>query len=319
LAVVLLKSVDSYLRSDRLPPTPRLFLLTNINLGIQIIAMLHLRGYLTLIRPLNCIVMGFTILVGAALTSLNGLSWLNLLFGALTSFTLTAAAMAINDYYDYDIDKINEPNRPIPSGAVSLRASLVVTGVLTALGFILAFLVTLYCLIFAVAAWAIMVAYSTFGKRSGLPGNFLVSACVAAPFLYGSLVAVNTIPLNVLLFASMAFLSNTGREISKGIVDIDGDRSYNIKTLAVVFGGKRAALAAAAFFVFAVCLSPIPLIYNLVSIWFVPFVLVTDVGLVYCSISLLRNSTRDNARKVKKLVLFLFIFGLLSFIAGMFR
>jgi geranylgeranylglycerol-phosphate geranylgeranyltransferase len=122
----------------------------------------------------------------------------------------------------------------------------------------------------------------------------------------------------VLLFASMAFLSNTGREISKGIVDIEGDRSYNIRTLAVSFGGKPAALAAAGFFISAVCLSPIHLIYNLVSIWFVPFVLVTDVGLVWCSFSLLRNSSRENARKVKKLVLFLFIFGLLSFIAGMF-
>jgi len=281
--------------------------------------MLNVRGYLTLIRPINCTVMSFAILVGAALTGISGLSWLHLLYGGLTSFTLTAAAMAVNDYYDYDIDKINEPKRPIPSGAVSLRASLVVTGVLTAVGFIFAYLVSLYCLIFAIAAWAIMVAYSTVGKRSGLPGNFLVSACVAAPFLYGSLVAVNTIALNVFLFASMAFLSNTGREISKGIVDIEGDKSYNIRTLAVAFGGKRAALIAAAFFVLAVCLSPIPLIYNLVSIWFVPFVLVTDVGLVWCSISLLRDPSRNNARKVKKLVLYLFVFGLLSFIAGMFR
>jgi geranylgeranylglycerol-phosphate geranylgeranyltransferase len=281
--------------------------------------MLNIRGYLTLIRPINCIVMGFAILVGAALTGLNGLSWLHLFYGGLTSFALTAAAMAVNDYYDYDIDKINEPKRPIPSGAVSMRASLVVAGGLTAVGFVFAFLVSTYCFVFAVAAWAIMVAYSTFGKRSGLPGNFLVSACVAAPFLYGSLVAVNTIPLNVLLFASMAFLSNTGREISKGIVDIEGDKSYKIRTLAVAFGGKRAALAAAGFFVFAVCLSTIPLIYNLVSIWFVPFVLVTDVGLVWCSISLLKDPSRNNARKVKKLVLYLFVSGLLSFIAGIFR
>ncbi len=281
--------------------------------------MRSVRGYLTLIRPLNCIVMAFAILVGAALTGFSGLSWLHLFYGGLTSFTLTAAAMAVNDYYDYNIDKINEPKRPIPSGAVSLRASLVVAGVLTAVGFVFAYAVSQYCLIFAVAAWAIMVAYSTIGKRSGLPGNFLVSACVAAPFLYGSLVAINTIPMNVLLFASMAFLSNTGREISKGIVDVEGDKSYNIRTLAVAFGGKRAALAAAVFFVLAVCLSPIPLIYNLVSFWFLPFVLVTDVGLVWCSISLLSDSSRGNARKVKKLVLFLFIFGLLSFIAGMFR
>jgi len=227
--------------------------------------------------------------------------------------------MAVNDYYDFDIDKINEPQRPIPSGAVSLNGALALTGVLTATGLIFAFLISIYCLLFAIAAWAVMVTYTTVGKRSGFAGNLLVSACVAAPFLYGSLVAVNAIRFNILLFASMAFLSNTGREIAKGIVDVQGDSSHNIRTLAVSFGDRKAAFAAAAFFVFAVCLSPFPLIFNLVCIWFVPFVLVTDVGLVWCSASLIRNSSRENSRQIKKIVLFLFVFGLLSFIFGTFR
>jgi 4-hydroxybenzoate polyprenyltransferase len=201
--------------------------------------MAKIEGLLRLIRPINCIVMSFAVLVGTSLTGLGNLQWINLLFGAITAFTLTGAARTVNDYYDYGIDKINEPNRPIPSAR------------------------------------------------------------------------------NILLFASMAFLSNTGREITKGIVDIEGDRQHRIKTLAVVFGSKKAALAAAIFFILAVCLSPIPLIIDIVSIWFIPFVLVTDVGLFWCSISLLKNPERENSRKIKKTVLFLFIFGLLSFIFGM--
>jgi geranylgeranylglycerol-phosphate geranylgeranyltransferase len=279
--------------------------------------MAKIEGLLRLIRPLNCIVMSFAVLVGASLTGLGNLQWINLLFGAITAFTLTGAAMAVNDYYDYDIDIINEPNRPIPSGQVSLKASLVVTLIMTLIGLSFAFVISLYCLIFAIAAWIIMVTYTTIGKRAGFPGNLLVSACVAAPFLFGSLVAVNTITINILIFASMAFLSNTGREITKGIVDIEGDRQHKIKTLAVVFGSKKAAFAAAIFFIFAICLSPIPLILDIVSIWFIPFVLVTDVGLFWCSISLIENPERENSRKMKKIVLFLFIFGLLSFIFGM--
>jgi geranylgeranylglycerol-phosphate geranylgeranyltransferase len=279
--------------------------------------MAKIEGLLRLIRPLNCIVMSFAVLVGASLTGLGNLQWINLLFGAITAFTLTGAAMAVNDYYDYDIDIINEPNRPIPSGQVSLKASLVVTLIMTLIGLSFAFVISLYCLIFAMVAWIIMVTYTTIGKRAGFPGNLLVSACVAAPFLFGSLVAVNTITINILIFASMAFLSNTGREIAKGIVDIEGDRQHKIKTLAVVFGSKKAAFAAAIFFIFAICLSPIPLILDIVSIWFIPFVLVTDVGLFWCSISLIENPERENSRKMKKIVLFLFIFGLLSFIFGM--
>jgi geranylgeranylglycerol-phosphate geranylgeranyltransferase len=280
--------------------------------------MVKISGLLKLMRPLNCLVMGFAILVGVLLATAgsSSLNWLNLLFGGTTSFTLTAAAMVINDYYDYDIDKINEPNRPIPSGAVSKNAALIETGVLTVIGLVAAYAISLYCLIFAFAAWVIMALYSTVGKRSGLAGNFLVSACVAAPFLYGSLIALDTITVNVLLFASMAFLSNTGREIAKGIVDVQGDRSYHIKTMAVRFGEKTAAFTAAFFFLFAVCLSSVPVALGIVTIWFIPFVLVTDVGLVWCSVSLINKPVRENARKIKKLVLFLFIFGLIAFVAG---
>ena len=273
-------------------------------MGIRVKAVGKVNGFLRLIRPVNCIVMSFAVIVGASLAGINTHHWLNLVYGAVTAFTLTGAAMAVNDYYDLDIDKINEPSRPIPSGAVSLRAALVLTGVLTAVGLVSAFLISLYCLLFAFAAWVIMVAYTTVGKRSGFTGNLLVSVCIAAPFLFGSLVVVNLIKTNILLFASMAFLSNTGREITKGIVDVQGDSSHKIKTLAVVFGERKAALAAAVFFIFAVCLSPLPLIFNLVSIWFIPFVLVTDVGLVWCSARLLRNPSRENARQIKKIVLF---------------
>ena len=288
-------------------------------MSIKGVAVGKASGFLRLIRPMNCIVMSFAILVGASLTGFSNMHWLNLFLGAVTAFTLTGAAMAVNDYYDFDIDKINEPMRPIPNGDVPKKAALLVTGILTVVGLFFAYTISLYCLLFATAAWAIMLAYSTFGKRSGFAGNLLVSACVAAPFLYGSLVAVNVVRVNILLFASMAFLSNTGREIAKGIVDVQGDGVHNIRTLAVRFGERKAALAVAAFFIFAVCLSPLPLIFNLVSFWFVPFVLVTDAGLVWCSASLILNPSRSNARQIKKAVLFLFVFGLLSFIFGMFR
>lgn len=273
-------------------------------------------GLLKIIRPLNCLVMSFAIVVGALLAAGVNFQWINLLWGGITSFTLTAAAMAINDYYDYGIDVINEPTRPLPSGDVTKKEALILTGILTAIGLAAAYIVSLYCLLFAFTFWLVMAAYSTFGKRSGLAGNFLVSACIAAPFLYGSLLALDIIKLNTLLFAAMAFLSNTGREIAKGIVDVQGDKSYGIKTMAVRFGTKKAALSAAFFFLFAVSLSILPPIIGIVTVWFIPFVLVTDVGLIWCSISLVIKPDRENSRKVKKLVLFLFIFGLLAFVAG---
>jgi geranylgeranylglycerol-phosphate geranylgeranyltransferase len=114
----------------------------------------------------------------------------------------------------------------------------------------------------------------------------------------------------------MAFLSNTGREITKGIVDVKGDNAEGIKTLAVRFGEKAAAVTAVFFFVFAVALTPVTWFLGLVGILFVPLVLITDVGLLACSVFLLLDHSREKARKIKNVVLLLFLIGLLAYIFG---
>jgi len=280
-----------------------------------------LGGYLRLMRPVNCLMMGFAVIVGAALATprVLGNSWLNLICGFITGFMLTAASMAINDYYDREIDAVNEPNRPIPSGLIKPREALAFAFVLTAIGFATAYLTNIFSFVIAIIAWIVFVTYTVAGKRSGLPGNFLVSACVAIPFIYGSVAIVNEVKLNVLIFASMAFLSNTGREITKGIVDVKGDRMQSVKTLAVRYGEKKAAIAATVFYLLAVLLSPIPWLLNLVSLWFIPLVAITDFGLVASSFMLLKDYSRGNARKIKNIVLLWFIIGLLAFVAGAIR
>lgn len=277
-----------------------------------------LQGLVLLIRPVNCVIMGFAVFVGVVLAgkSLGEISWLNVVFGFLTGFTLCAAAMAVNDYYDRKIDAVNEPSRPIPSGSVNASEALGLAGILIVVGIVFAALVSILCFAVALVSLIIVMTYVTVGKRTGLPGNFLVSACVAIPFVYGSIIAAGFVELNVWFFVSMAFLANTGREITKGIVDVEGDKSGNVRTLAVRYGERVAAVIAVVFYVAAVALTPVPLILGLVSLWFVPFVLVIDVGLVVCSVLLLVDSGRERARKVKKSVLLLFVFGLLAFIFG---
>jgi len=283
--------------------------------------MSKLGGYARLTRPVNCVMMGIAVIVGAALANPNmgSSSWPKLVYGFVTGFMLTAASMTINDYYDRQIDAINEPKRPLPSGLIKPKNALMFATILSILGFAAAYLTNPYCLVTAVVAWMAFAVYTTIGKRSGLPGNFLVSVCVTIPFIYGSIAIVAEVRMNVLLFASMAFLSNTGREITKGIVDVKGDMAANVKTMAVRYGEKSAAIAAASFYVFAVLLSPIPWLLGLVSFWFIPLVLVTDIGLAASSLMLLRDHSRENARKIKKNVLLWFIIGLLAFIVGAVR
>ncbi len=270
--------------------------------------------FLRLIRPLNCLIMGFAVVVGTSLVSSVDVS-VSFLLGFVTSFTLTGASMAINDYYDRDIDAINEPKRPIPSGRVNPKEALLLALVLSVIGLAAAYGTNLFCFIVALTAWVISFIYVARGKRTGFLGNFLVSTCVAIPFVYGGLV-VEKLELPIVIFAAIVILSNTGREITKGIVDVRGDAHKHIRTVAVIRGERDAAFVSSIFFFSAVALSPFPWLLKLVSDLFLPLVLLTDIGLVASSFWLIHDHSRDNAKRVKNLVLVWFITGLLAFLVG---
>jgi len=282
------------------------------------------RAFIRLIRPVNCIMMGFAVIVGAALAGKETFfqQFQNLLFGFSTGFFLTAAAMTINDYYDREIDAINEPRRPIPSGAVSASEALVFAFFLTAIGLTTALATAMapnwQCLTIASVSWVIVISYVTKGKRTGLLGNLLVSTCIAVPFIYGGFVVGKGVLPTTSLFVAMVFLANTGREITKGIVDVQGDRENNVRTVAVVYGERKAAIVATIFYFSAVSLTPLPWLLGIVYFWFLPFVVLTDMGLILASILLLLNPSRENARRIKNRNLFWFFSGLLAFILGTF-
>ena len=276
-------------------------------------------GFLRLVRPVNGLMMGFAVIVGASLVLAEPLKvelGTSLLLGFVTAFTVGGASMVINDYHDLEIDKINEPGRPLPEGVVKPGEALVFAAFLTVVGLASAFRTSLPCLGLAVVAWVVAVSYNTRGKRTGLPGNVLVSACVAIPLLYGSILVKDSFDLTALLFAAMAFLSVTGREVAKGIVDVEGDRSKGIGTVAVSHSERIAAILASFLFVSAVLLSFLPLLLNLVQFWYIPFVAVTDLGFVASSVLLVRDPSRVNARRIKNLALVWMMLGMVSFFAG---
>ena len=107
-----------------------------------------------------------------------------------------------------------------------------------------------------------------------------------------------------------------GREVTKGIVDIEGDRSQKIRTIAAMYGARPAAYASAAFYISAVILSIFPWAWKLVSFSYIPPIILTDVGFIAISILILLDHSRENARKIKNWALICMIAGLLSFTFG---
>jgi geranylgeranylglycerol-phosphate geranylgeranyltransferase len=279
-------------------------------------AMGRVSGFLRILRPVNSVMLGFGVLVGVVITgglrSSIPLEVLALAF--ITGFTLTGSAMVINDYFDREIDAVNEPSRPIPSSDVKHNEAIVYSLLLSVVGVTAAYLTSLPNLAIAVFSWFMMIVYSAWGKRTGFLGNLMVSTCIGLPFIYGGAIAGN-IPTS-LLFSVLAFLSNTGREVTKGIVDTEGDTTRGVKTIAVAYGVDKAAYLASAFYLIAVAASILPLFLGLVSNWYLPFVAITDMGLVFGTITLLRDHGRESSRRVKNQVLYWMLFGLLAFAAG---
>ena len=282
---------------------------------------LKFKVYLRLMRPVNCVMMGIAVLIGEFIALKGSLNPLASLLGFLTAFTLAGGSMAANDYFDREVDAVNEPTRPIPSGQVTPSQTLIFSALLGVLGLAFAFLSLrffqgLLAPLVAGASFALALGYNGWGKRFGLLGNLMVSACVAVPFLYGAFM-VGVLPsLLLAFFAALAFLSNTGREIVKGIADMEGDRLRRIETLALKYGPRLAAWAASAFYRSAIILSILPPVLGLVSIYYVPPVALACLSFAYTSLKILGSPELGEARRLKRLSLLGMLFGLIGFMAG---
>jgi geranylgeranylglycerol-phosphate geranylgeranyltransferase len=236
-------------------------------------------------------------------------------FGFLTASLMMAGTMVANDVYDVEIDKLNSPQRPLPSGMVKTRNAVALAVALSAAAIGFSALINLWTFLTALLALALMIYYNTRGKKTGLIGNAVVSFNVALPFFYGGL-AVNSISPLLFIFSVVAFLANFGREIAKGIADVEGDSLRHVRTLAVVKGTKAAALASGGLFVTAVLLSFLPPLLESISWLYFPPVITTDIGFLYSAYRLVNNQTPENVRAVKGHVLVWMLLGLVGFLLG---
>ena len=82
--------------------------------------------HIKLLRPLNVFTSGLAMVIGSGiLGTLNNTGTLLLVMAVVMCFA--GAANALNDVVDYEIDKINRPMRPLPSGFVKKRTALFIS------------------------------------------------------------------------------------------------------------------------------------------------------------------------------------------------
>ncbi len=105
--------------------------------------------------------------------------------GFLSIFFVSASILVSNDYFDVETDRINAPDRPIPSGVVTSSESLLLAIVLLILGLVLGYLINPVAFLCTAGLTVIGLLYNRKFKKSGLPGNLMVSFSVGMTFIFG--------------------------------------------------------------------------------------------------------------------------------------
>lgn len=236
--------------------------------------------YLKLIRPLNLLVIVFTMWVMRFKVELALIEPWDFVFALNDSLFwilvasvvfIAAGGNIINDYFDTKTDSINNPEEVIVGHGVSRRKAMTAHLVLSSIGFILGLYMAYKAenISFAMIHLFAIISlyfYSIYLKKNILLGNLLVALLAAAvPLIYGLfeiplLIKYYTPQLTEVLkestfqpadyfrimlnwffgFGAFAFLLNLSREIIKDIQDADGDMEIGRKTLPIVYGKNTA-------------------------------------------------------------------------------
>jgi geranylgeranylglycerol-phosphate geranylgeranyltransferase len=105
---------------------------------------------------------------------------------AAVAVLLTAFANADNDVLDVDIDRVAHPERPLPSGALSVRVARVIVGIAASAALVLAALLGAGQTLASVLVIAVMTLYNRGLKAHGIPGNIIVAVVASLPFVFGA-------------------------------------------------------------------------------------------------------------------------------------
>ena len=269
-------------------------------------------------RPLNCAITALVVVAGAFLAHDSGLNLPGIVYWAALSAALVAAGgNALNDVYDYRIDKINRTDRPLPSGRID-RFSAVLWGIfLQVLGAATAYSLNRALGSVAVAVILILWLYSSSWKHVALAGNILIAACGALSFLYGAIAVSN--PGSGLIPAVFAFLVHSGREIVKDAEDLRGDRLAGSRTLPVVIGSVAAQRVAALILIILVLSTAIPYQAGWYGkVYFMTVCLFVDAPLLIIIVYLVKGLDRRGLGWASLGLKIIMLTGLVSLYAGRF-
>ncbi len=227
---------------------------------------------------------------------------------------MASPAMILNDYFDIEVDKVNAPHRPLASGLISPAEGLYLTIITTLIGLTVSLFIGWSAVFIYITFFLIGFIYNWKLKEKGLLGNLLVSSSVAITLIFGGIVVGEPWNKVVWLISMMVFLFNLGEEIASDVMDMEGDKKRNVKSIAILIGKKNAFRISAALFILMVVLSFLPFLWNQLGIGYLIIISITDMMILYFVVKLLKSQTIIAGRSFIRKIYLSALFGMIAII-----
>jgi 4-hydroxybenzoate polyprenyltransferase len=187
------------------------------------------------------------------------------ILGSLMAATLNAGNNALNQIYDLQIDRVNKPKRPLPSGRLTIAEARWFAAISYALALVLAWLVAPRgrheCIWLVLIAVICTLAYSVpplRTKRLGIWANVTIAIPRGTLLKVAGWSSVKTIAgVEPWYIGAIFGLFLLGATTTKDFADMEGDRRGGCRTLPIQFGVRRAAWMISPSFVIPFMMIPL--------------------------------------------------------------
>lgn len=266
-------------------------------------------------RPGNAIIALVTLGAGYFLSGAAFCS--GMLFADSIAMALAIAFANIhNDVLDVDSDRVNRPERPLPSGMVTMRAAKAACVIVVVFAIAVALLPGADALVhiaFYAALFAFLYLYNRYLKHLPLVKNMVVAVACATPLLRAFFLPESSMePLFPAI--GFAFLYTLAREIIKDLEDVAGDTKAGILTFPIAAGERKASTLAVMLVAVAWLLLPLPSMLG----WYPATFLLAVLPMTPLTVMIVAKVAKKDFGKAQKLVKIAMICGLLSLILSKF-
>ena len=266
----------------------------------------------------------------------------------IVTILIAASGYIVNDIYDYNLDKINKPEKVVLGKFLKSRDAIIIYMMFNCLAIVLSIFLCMkieqeiYILVFLLIIYCLWL-YSKKLKKYKTIGNILIAFFISLSILNVPLFSYKNILsddrffvfLIISIFSVLAFLINVKREIIKDIEDIEGDKIHKVKSLPIIFGTKKSKLvtiiigiilmfAISSLITFQILILRSDLLLDVggnqfsnPQIWGANYISIIYMFIIlimffYVELLILNATTKTNFTKASKLLKYLMLLSLLS-------